>query len=339
MGAVLAVLVAASSRNAAADPCERAHLSRVGAFDASWAAEIARVCEALLNLRDRDDAARIELLAGDGVTVSVTLPDGRSTHRTLSDPAALERTLEPLVVLPPSRRAPEPVSPPSPTLPLSSPEPPTDPSPPVPASTPATRGRAPDASNAPRVDGVAPRDRSDRPGVELGALAMGRVSGSPVYLAVGPTAWASLSYARWIFSLTARVDAYEAQPTAALAGFQMIGAGGGFEVARRVRASEAVAVDIGLGAQLLEELQSAGTDQGNQQGESSDNEQVSGESTDFRLLAALRTNVGKPVRFTGAIEVEMSPLRVGRDVQIDPSLPNLPSFGIGLGAGVSWEGP
>jgi hypothetical protein len=175
--------------------------------------------------------------------------------------------------------------------------------------------------------------------VELGALFMGRVQGTPLYAGVGPVIWASLNYSDWLFGLSARFDAFQTQPTGHLPGFEMMGFGAGLELARRFEVGSIVGLDTGLGVQVLQELQSYGDSEADQQGASTGGE-VAGESTDIRLLAIARLHVGgRGVRFTADLEAELSPLRVGRDRRIDETLPTLPSFGLGAGAGVSWQGP
>lgn len=100
------------------------------------------------------------------------------------------------------------------------------------------------------------------------------------------------------------------------------------------------ASNAGLGFQVVHEIQSVGTDQGNQQGESSGGE-TEGDATDIRLLLLARLHAGRRggPRFSASIEPELSPLRVGRERRADETLPVLPAFGLGLGAGVSWQGP
>jgi hypothetical protein len=72
-----------------------------GALTERWVAELPRACAALTRLSDLDLAAVAHVkAAADAVVVSVTLPDGRTASRRVTDPARLGPTLEALLVVP-----------------------------------------------------------------------------------------------------------------------------------------------------------------------------------------------------------------------------------------------
>jgi len=272
------------------------------------------VCKSIPNLPDLDPTARIRVVAGRPIVVIATLADGRTAKRDVPDVASLRHTIEALIVVPPVPSVDHAGGPPA-AAPPSSASKPTDPG--APAAPPPE----------PLLS------------VELGAVFMGRAQGTPVYAGLGPVAWGALNYADWLFGVGLRFDPYVAQPTTTLTSFTMMTFGGGLELARRFRVHRLVGLDVGLGLQVLQEHQSARTD-GGQEEEELEESSVSGDSTDVRLLAISRLHVGgRGFRFTTDLELELSPLRVGRDDRIDPSLPTLPSFGVGLGAGISWQGP
>lgn len=293
----------------AAEDCLSQHVEAVGSFEPAWTDELVRVCVELARLPDIDRSTSIRVVAGQPVVVVATLPDGRTAHREVRSPEVLGHTIEALV-----------------TLPATFSEAPRDP-------TPANDSK-PSPPRAPRDNhDAAAETQAPVPlsiSVELGLTTVGRVQGGTLYASFGPTLWASLNVSDWLFGLSARWDGYQTQPATALQGFEMMTFGAGLEVARRLRVHPEVAFDLGLAIGLVEEVQSAQLPQG----------ETAGESTDVRLVSLTRMHIGgRGVRFTAELQGELSPLRVGRDLRIDEALPPLPAFGLGLGAGVSWQGP
>jgi hypothetical protein len=299
------------SGNALADDaCAANRIETAGQLEPAWAEELAVVCKIVGSLPDLDVTTRIRVVAGDPVFVVATLPDGRTAHRQVRSVAALRHTIEALV-----------------TIPVTFSE------------GGAETQKQVDVKKEP-VDAPPKPDTAEEPPraepsplplcVELGFIGIGRVQGSPLYASIGPVVWASFNFSDWLFGISARWDGYQAQPTGNLPGFEMMTFGAGLEFARRFKLHPIVGLDLGTTLGIVEEIQSF---------QGADGEQA-GQSTDVRLVLLSRLHVGgRGVRFTADLEGEISPVRIGRDTKVDDALPALPSFGVGLGAGVSWQGP
>jgi hypothetical protein len=115
---------------------------------------------------------------------------------------------------------------------------------------------------------------------------------------------------------------------AAPAGFDMESAGAGFLVERRVIATRAVSLDAGPTVMVMSESQSF---------DAEDREFQRG-AVDVRVGAIARLNLGRAARHPYfSLDGELSPARLRRPLSLDPLLPNLPSWTLGLALGMTWE--
>jgi hypothetical protein len=101
-------------------------------------------------------------------------------------------------------------------------------------------------------------------------------------------------------------------------------------VARGRALAPAVHADVGGAATLLVEAQSFETLDG----------EVAGSSTDVRLGLFTRFLFGTSAwRWTVALDGELSPPRLRRELRVDALAPALPTWSAGLAIGVSWGEP
>jgi hypothetical protein len=112
--------------------------------------------------------------------------------------------------------------------------------------------------------------------------------------------------------------------------FEMTTAGGGFLLLRRLVAKRGVSLEGGVTTWLLGETQAF------EEGAA----ERAGSVVDARIGLLTRLLFGGgPLRWTASLDGELSPARLQRAQRIDPGLPTLPAWSLGLGAGFSWEGP
>ena len=267
-----------------------------------WLEAITRACEQLAAMPDRDPTASARLTpSGDDILVEVVLNDGRSAIRRVKTPLALQSTLEALVTLPPTNKPREP----EPPLPSS------------PAETPPTELQAKPAPGHERP-----------PTVEIGLGVAGRIARAE-YASLAPTAEANLLAGKWLFGLWARWDVVSWQDVGSPAGFEMETVGAGLGVARRFDL-RALDLDVGFSPRLLAETQSY---------EANGKEQTL-TASDVRAASFVRATFGRSaLRFAATLDGEVSPGRLRRDIHLEPDLPALPSWSVGLAFGLSWTAP
>jgi hypothetical protein len=248
-----------------------------------------------------DPGARLLLRAGVGeLEVDARLSDGRTTHRRVRAPRDLLLTVEALLSLPVS---------------------------PAPAEPPSPKDAAPPASAPPGSERAPSRNPAL---IEITGAATGRLSANPGYASVGGEGGAGISIGRWTLELAARWDAWQVPTRPAPRGFEMDTLGAGFVVVRHLPVSESFRADLGAETLLAIETQSV-------EGIASE---VDRSMTDARLGVVTRAHFGKsPLHAMLALEGELSPGRLRRTLRLDDQLPPLPTWSIGLGAGVSWWEP
>ena len=285
--------------------CEDARVRIHHPPDERWLASIVRACEEIGAMPDNDPDARVRIVPVDGdLIVEVTLKDGRSTLRRVTSPASLLPTLEALLTVPPAR--PEPAAPaPEPAPPPSVAEPRYRPPLPPPLPQPPSFG------------------------IELGGALGGRVSGAQGYLSFAPSGFAALRAGSWLLGMTVRWDVFETKAGLAANNFEMETLGAGLSVARRFRPAIG-SMDVGVGPRLITETQSYDAASGER----------SGSLTDVRLASFARFALGQS-ELRGYLEAdaELSPARIRRVISIDPDLPSLPAWSVGVGAGLAWGQP
>jgi hypothetical protein len=307
--AIAVVLLSARAHAEEVGPvCEDPRVRIEGHPAESWPDAIARACTELADMPDSDPTSRVRLLpSGRDLIVEVTLEDGRTAVRRVRDPAKLKTTLDALLTLPPaSRRIEAPVAPPS----VSSP-----------SSVPSDEERASEpahASPAPRL------------AFEAGIAVGGRVAGAQAYLSVAPSGYAELRIDEWLIGIGARWDVFQTKSDVGLRHFEMDTVGADLFAARRFRA-DGWSADLGLSSRLLVETQSFHPERGKEDTDA---------QSDMRLGPFLRVSVGRgSLRPIFVLDGEVSPSRVRRSIRVDEEFPVLPSWSLGLSAGVAWGRP
>lgn len=296
VGAALACGLGPSAA-AAAPPadCVEPELSVLVPSDSKWDDATARLARHLRGLSDVDRCARVTVRPdGTGVAVRIVTGDGREAARHVETVDNLLTVTEALLVLPPG---------PVHSAKLSPLEvPPSEPKPVKPELSTAH--------------------------VELGAGAALRFGGGPLYAGGGVSAFAGFALNRWLFNVSARVDAidgYVSQPTPS--DFIMQSAAIGVSAGRRLELDQ-VSLDTLLGANLILENQDA--DDGDRE--------IQGTSGDFRVGLALRVSgpCSAAIRPYAVVDFEASPSRVRSQKYLDHSLPQLPWWSSGLAVGLLW---
>jgi hypothetical protein len=286
--------------------CEESDVRIEGKPAEGWADALGRVCGDLLAMKDRDTSASVRLLASDDdLVVEVTLADGRSAIRRIKSPFALRAALEALLTLPPR------------------------PAEPPPAPAPLAPAPVPTASEAPAAGAAPPPAKVERAGTaELALSAAGRVGGGGA-TSLAPTAEANLITGNWLFGLWARWDVVQHTSAPNAQDFEMDTVGAGLGFARRTALSR-LDLDIGFSPRLIVETQ-------NHEIDDDDETRV---ATDVRLAAFARVVLGHgALRPFAAIDGEISPGRLRRELRLAPALPALPAWSTGIAVGVSWTAP
>jgi hypothetical protein len=294
--------------------CEDARIQVASEVQPRWRAAIERACASLAALPGVDPSARVRIGPIDrDLAVEVTLADGRFASRRVVAPEALLATLEAVLVVPPS-------------------DPPADP--PVVAEE-RQQARPPSNSFAPawpRAEDSAPAPRlppaESNVAVELGGGLGGRVAAHG-YLSAAPAGFAEIRVGSWLLGALLRWDVIGSKSAPLVDVFEMETVVVGLVVARRVALGFG-SIDAGLSPRLAVETQTF---------ESGGGEQTLG-ATDVRLGTFARLAFGRSaLRPIVEVDADLSPSRLRRVVQLDPRLPELPSWSAGLSAGLAWTAP
>jgi hypothetical protein len=291
------------ARGADAAACPDVQLRIDAPVDSAWREAIDHLCADLESLRDRDTSAgvRVRTDGGQGV-VTVSLLDGRVTERRVRSPADLRATVEALITLPPTPSE-EPARVPSP-LPIA----PTQLQPSVVTTT--TPKHEPVSATA----------------IEVGAAVVGRLARSPTYVSTGASAYAGMHSESWLLALSIRWLPIENVLGHSPPGFEMDSAGAGFIAARRFDKNPSF--DVGATAWVVELTQSYGPNAN----------ETSRSHTELHLGLLARVLLGSgPWRESIALDAEVAPGRFRQDTRLDPVLPTLPTWSLGLALGATWE--
>jgi hypothetical protein len=163
--------------------------------------------------------------------------------------------------------------------------------------------------------------------VEVGAVFVGRISRAPTYLSGGLGVHAGLRASAWLLALALRWEPAQAVATHVPPGFEMDSVGAGFMISRRVVRAGPADIECGVSSFLVGEIQSlklAGR-------EKTDSE------ADIRIGLLARLLLGRSAwRWVLALETDISPLRLRRDLRVDPALPKLPNWSLGMSLGGAW---
>jgi len=278
-------------------PCGSLHVHIELESRPDWEAEVPALRARLSTLESVDPCAEVTVRAEtDGVSVNVTSGQ-RSATRLLHEPRELVRTVEALVVLPPSVARPASVTPAE--LP--------------PPDAPSVR---------PPVE--------TKSSMELGAGGALRSGGRPLIVGGGVTTFAELADEAWLFGVHARwefTDGFVSAP--APSGFSMVSGAIGAAIGRRI-ASPALACDLLLGPTIVLESQETFT------GDQLEGLDVSAFDARVNATVRASTPPTSRVRFYAAGDLELSPRRVVRPKRLDATLPALPAWTSGIALGLMW---
>lgn len=278
-----------------------------GDLQPRWQAAVAHACSAIAELTGVDPGARVRIspVDRDVVTVEVTLADGRFATRRVVSPDALLTTLQALVVVPPSAAE----------------EAPREPAPSA-ASASTPRDEAP----APAPEPTAPH--ASNVAFELGGSLGGRVAAHG-YLSAAPAGFAEVRVGSWLLGALIRWDVIGSKSAPLVDVFEMETVVVGIVTARRVALGFG-SIDAGLSPRVAVETQTFEGGAGEQ----------SLSAIDVRLGAFARLGFGTAaLRPILEIDADVSPSRLRRVAQLDPRLPELPSWSAGLSAGLAWTAP
>ncbi len=291
--------MARASSGLASCPRSAPRVTTTAVLSERWTTALAQVCDDLATMPDLDRWITLEVSArGEDLELTASLPDGRTTTRTVHSPDELKLTLSALA---------------------------TSITPPV--TTPQRRESPAD------MDAEQPRSQRTEPGparlnLEVGASLSGRVAGAPTRIAPSLGAYAGVAPGKWLLALTVRWEPTVVQTGASASKVEMDAAGGGFLFARRFTATPHTHIDTALTASVLMEAQSF---------EASDGEHA-GSEAGLRLGLMSRALLGSSnPRWTFSIEGNVSPARLRRDLRIDEALPKLAAWELGAGFGASWS--
>jgi hypothetical protein len=259
-----------------------------------------------------DASVQVRIVAaGDEVTLEAFASDGRAATRRVHSPGDLRHKIEALVCLPTASADLEPTSPPT--------------QPPTMSSAPAA---VPLSAASPQAGATAVP--ATPLGIEIGGSLLGHVSRAPTYASAGVGVHAGIRPGLWLLALALRWELLQELLVLARrpVGFEMDSLGAGFMVLRRLGRLEPVDVDLGVSSFLMAETQSF-TDA---------HVEKAGSAVDVRVGLFSRLLLGSSAwRWTLSIEADVSPLRLRRDLHIDPALPKLPTWSLGLGLGAAWS--
>jgi hypothetical protein len=194
----------------------------------------------------------------------------------------------------------------------------------------------PSAPPAPRaVDPAEPPDLKPRtpaataPGVELAISIGGRVSLTGPYWAASLGGLLQVHVEHWLLGAGMRWDALQVVHTPTPPGFESAAVAVALTAGRRLDLNVG-AVDLGVSPRLVSQIQTAQLAGGER----------TGSDTDVRVGVFARSTFGRTgARLLVEADMEISPVRVRREVRIQPEFPELPAWSAGVAAGVLWGAP
>ncbi|HTA91165.1 MAG TPA: hypothetical protein VK745_16375, partial [Polyangiaceae bacterium] len=256
-----------------------------------------KLTEHLRTLGNLDNCARVTVRPhGAGVVLEITTSDGRSATRQVRSVAALLRTTEALLEMPP----PEPIRPAAKPSPLE--VPPADPAP--------------------------PRPRVTSMHFELGAGGSLRFGGGPLYAGGGVASFAGFILDRWLLGMSARWDLTDGFVSQLTPGnFSMRSSAYGVSIGNRFELGETSA-DALFGPTIVLEHEHADDSDTEIHGDADDFR--------LALALRISGPRSSPIRAFATSDFEASPARIRSQKFIDRSLPQLPWWSGGLAVGVLW---
>jgi len=166
--------------------------------------------------------------------------------------------------------------------------------------------------------------------LELGVGAAARLGGVPLFIAEGIAGFAEVSVDPWVLGVSARWDVTTGlltEPT--LMDYYLMSGAVGVHVGRRFEVPSA-SLALLLGPNLV--LETQGADDGKVD--------IEGSAADVRLDFGARVAAPRQASFRvfASADCEFSPARLVKSHFVQPGLPALPSFSIGLALGFGWSG-
>ena len=305
-------------------PDARVHIQ--GELAPLWVEPVTRLCEEFGSLADLDPAVHLTLsMLGEELVVEAVASEGRTATRRVRAPEDLRLKVEALVRLPADADAPgeQAESQPSAATPSVS----VVAKPAMPSVSVVPERGEPSHTAQPSASGSQLQLQSPLR-IEVSVSGLGRVSLAPTYESAGVAAHAGLRSGAWLLALTVRWEPLIQYGSKAPREFEMDSLGAGFVVTRRVARAKAVELELGAATSLIDEIQSHTP---------VDVEKTS-YAADVRVGLLSRLLLGAAVwRWMLWVESDVSPLRVGRNLRLDPELPRLPTWSIAIGLGVVWS--
>jgi hypothetical protein len=324
------ILVGLLAQDARAEgpSCSHVAIEAEASIKARWPKLPERVRDAFQAREDVDRCARIVLTSHDGrIGVEVSLPDGRSARRSVSEWEDVTPALEALLIVPqapPMREEPSSRSATGSATAVSAPSPaPTTlgalaPPPPIMAPTIAS-------VPAPESPGPTPAQASSHMRIELSVLTGARVGDGEASVGLGAVSVLDLS--GWLVGFAGRADRYEMLSGAHAAGALELALLGG----RRLR-FQTVALDlVGGPAMAL-----GGTTTYAKQSQTGDRLSASASNTVPRLLveARLALDALSTVHTFVAVDGDFGPAN-SPAASLLPNAPHLPTWTAGLALGAT----
>jgi hypothetical protein len=295
----LATLATPAGVSARTEGCADPRITVIGALDERWLASLARACAALATMPDRDPTGRLSV-SPSGRGLVLQVTSG-------SGKSATRHVDEPAALLPTLEAL----------LVI----------PPGARAAQAVEAEAPDRASAP-AEG-APVVNDEHLAIFVGGTVGARLSGPQTFLFASPGAFFEVAMGAWAIALGMRWDELLVAEDIVVPGFEMDAVSVTVSVARRWPSSFG-AVELGLAPRLIAESQSFRPPTGER----------GGTSTDIRPALVARLEVGRRrTRFLVDLDADVSPGRLRRELRIDPELPHLQGWSVGLAVGAAWGAP
>jgi hypothetical protein len=305
--------------------CAEPRIHLEGELPSTWFEAVTQLCGAFSTMVDIDPNSQLTIsCAGNELVVQASTGDGRAAVRRVRQPAELQRKVEALVRLPATLDAAAPTNPTVVPNAIAAPR--------ATSRTAWSSAHAQAASSEPSPASQPATAQIPAPApplplrIELSAAVLGRASVG--YGSAGLALYGGLRPGAWLLALALRWEPINEVWTSAPPGFEMDSFAAGFTILRRVLRAQPVELELGAASFLVAERQSYArsvTDR-------------TRTAADVRVGLVVRLLFGESaLRWCLWLEPDISPLRVRRDMRLDPQLPRLPAFSLALGLGAAWS--
>jgi hypothetical protein len=166
-------------------------------------------------------------------------------------------------------------------------------------------------------------------GIEVGVAGSGRLALAPLYAFAGGLVYAGVRAAGWLLALDVQWDAEQLLTRNATPTFELEAVGAGIFVTKRLWGSRFAEFELGPAAKVVGQSESI-----KGLGASSHTDST----TDTRLGGIARMLFGRgALRYLVSLDSDVSPLRLVRPRRLEPALPRLPVWSLGLSFAVCWR--